>query len=123
MKRLAFMLSVAPLALLAMPAAAQTAPASQKSTDKPAVEASAVDEVVVTGLRESLRSAQMIKRNFSKLRGRVFTRQISRADQKGKSLRPRVVWSFALSLDVEIAILHNSKRPSCSSPSPARRYS
>lgn len=78
MKRLAFMLSVAPLALLAMPAAAQTAPASQKSTDKPAVEASAVDEVVVTGLRESLRSAQMIKRNSDAILDAVVAEDIGK---------------------------------------------
>jgi TonB-dependent receptor len=78
MKRLAFMLSVAPMALLAMPAAAQTAPPAQKSSDKPVAEASAVDEVVVTGLRESLRSAQQIKRNSDAILDAVVAEDIGK---------------------------------------------
>jgi iron complex outermembrane receptor protein len=83
MKRLAFMLSVAPMALLALPAAAQTAPASQVLSDKSttptsAKDDSAVDEVVVTGLRESLRSAQQIKRNSDAILDAVVAEDIGK---------------------------------------------
>jgi iron complex outermembrane receptor protein len=91
MKRLAFMLSVAPMALLAMPAAGQTTPAgsilSDKSTQPRQVaavsspdEASAsnVDEIVVTGLRESLRSAQQIKRNSDAILDAVVAEDIGK---------------------------------------------
>ncbi|CAN7456070.1 TonB-dependent receptor [Caulobacter sp. LjRoot300] len=82
MKRLAFMLSVAPMALLALPAAAQTAPASQvlsdKSTAAKPVQDATVDEVVVTGLRESLRSAQQIKRNSDAILDAVVAEDIGK---------------------------------------------
>ena len=87
MKRLAFMLSVAPMALLAMPAAAQTTPASQVLSDKTpakpvaaatATDASDVDEIVVTGLRESLRSAQQIKRNSDAILDAVVAEDIGK---------------------------------------------
>ena len=76
MKRLAFMLSVAPMALLAMPVAAQTAtekPAATKTADN-----SAVTEVVVTGLRQSLRSAQTIKRNSDAILDAVVAEDIGK---------------------------------------------
>ncbi len=80
MRRLAFMLSVAPMALLAMPVAAQT------TTDKPVTtatattttETSAVTEVVVTGLRQSLRSAQTIKRNSDAILDAVVAEDIGK---------------------------------------------
>jgi TonB-dependent receptor len=77
------MLSVAPMALLALPAAAQTAPATQvlsdkSTTAKPAQDDSAVDEVVVTGLRESLRSAQQIKRNSDAILDAVVAEDIGK---------------------------------------------
>lgn len=90
MKRLAFMLSVAPMALLAMPAAGQTTPAGSVLSDKSApaqqvaalatgeASASAVDEVVVTGLRESLRSAQQIKRNSDAILDAVVAEDIGK---------------------------------------------
>jgi iron complex outermembrane receptor protein len=85
MKRLAFMLSVAPMALLALPAAAQTTPASQVLSDKstaadakPAKDGSSVDEIVVTGLRESLRSAQQIKRNSDSILDAVVAEDIGK---------------------------------------------
>lgn len=75
MKRLAFMLTVAPIALLAAPAAAQT------TADKPAAttaDNSAVTEVVVTGLRQSLRSAQTIKRNSDAILDAVVAEDIGK---------------------------------------------
>ncbi|MBW8858420.1 MAG: TonB-dependent receptor plug domain-containing protein, partial [Caulobacter sp.] len=77
------MLSVAPMALLALPAAAQTAPATQVLSDKSTAtkstqDDSAVDEVVVTGLRESLRSAQQIKRNSDAILDAVVAEDIGK---------------------------------------------
>lgn len=77
MKRLAFMLSVAPMALLAMPVAAQTT----TGTEKPAAtttDNAAVTEVVVTGLRQSLRSAQTIKRNSDAILDAVVAEDIGK---------------------------------------------
>ncbi|MET3667232.1 TonB-dependent receptor [Caulobacter sp. 1776] len=70
MRRLAFMLSVAPMALLAMPVAAQTTTA--------AADTAAVTEVVVTGLRQSLRSAQTIKRNSDAILDAVVAEDIGK---------------------------------------------
>ncbi|MGR4863476.1 TonB-dependent receptor [Caulobacter sp. LARHSG274] len=91
MKRLAFMLSVAPMALLAMPVAAQTMAANSVLSDKPAQTKqvasadatpasadAAVDEIVVTGLRESLRSAQQIKRNSDAILDAVVAEDIGK---------------------------------------------
>lgn len=76
MRRLAFMLSVAPIALLAMPAAAQTTPAKPAATAT--TEDSAVTEVVVTGLRQSLRSAQQIKRHSDAILDAVVAEDIGK---------------------------------------------
>ena len=87
MKRLAFMLSVAPMALLAMPAAGQTTAASPVLSDKSAIveqaadggsDDAAVTEIVVTGLRESLRSAQQIKRNSDAILDAVVAEDIGK---------------------------------------------
>lgn len=87
MKRLAFMLSVAPMALLAMPAVAQTTAASQVLSDKATtveqaadggLDDAAVTEIVVTGLRESLRSAQQIKRNSDAILDAVVAEDIGK---------------------------------------------
>ena len=77
MKRLAFMLSVAPMALLAMPVAAQTTAAAEKPAVATADNA-AVTEVVVTGLRQSLRSAQTIKRNSDAILDGVVAEDIGK---------------------------------------------
>ncbi len=55
--------------------------------------------------------AQMIERMFAQFRRDVIARQISRADEEGESLRPRVVWGFALGLDVQVAVFHGAKFP------------
>ncbi|MBW8858516.1 MAG: TonB-dependent receptor, partial [Caulobacter sp.] len=85
------MLSVAPMALLAMPVAAQTMAANSVLSDKPAQTKqvastdatpapadAAVDEIVVTGLRESLRSAQQIKRNSDAILDAVVAEDIGK---------------------------------------------
>jgi TonB-dependent receptor len=69
------MLSVAPMALIAMSAAAQTTAATSTA---PAAQDSAVDEVVVTGLRGSLRSAQQIKRNSDAILDAVVAEDIGK---------------------------------------------
>ncbi len=77
MKRIAFMLSVAPMALLGMPAVAQTtAAATDTATDT--TETSAVTEVVVTGLRQSMRSAQTIKRTSDAILDAVVAEDIGK---------------------------------------------
>ena len=43
----------------------------------------------------------------------ILTRQIPRADEKGESLCPRVVGSFSLRLDVEVAKFHNPRKCHC----------
>lgn len=52
-----------------------------------------------------------VERMFAQFRRDVIARQISRADEEGESLRPRVVWGFALGLDVQVAVFHGAKFP------------
>lgn len=80
MKRLALLLSAAPMVFSVMPAAAQTAekPAQTRPAASAKIEDSAVTEVVITGLRKSLSSAQQIKRNSDSILDAVVAEDIGK---------------------------------------------
>ena len=56
----------------------------------------------------------MLQRKFPEPGQSVITPQITRADEKCKSLGPGVVGSFTLGLDVEVTIFHEDEAtPPC----------